>query len=674
ASPAAGWRFGGWTGNLTGILNPSSITITGNSAVTAVFVANQYTISASASEGGSISPSGITIVDNGGNQTYNITASFGYHIVSVTVNGTSVGVVNSYMVSNVTGDTTIAANFVLNAFAINSWAGPNGSIDPNGTVAVAYGETQLFAISPDVGFHIAEVLVDGVSIGAVTPYAFENVTSNHEISVTFEYNFHTIESNAGPNGTISPAGIVVADWNATQSYTITPDENYRIEDVIVDGVSVGAVSSYVFAQIKSDHNITASFALNVNFFINIISEYGSTTSSALVNAGDSHTVSVTESEGDASHRWICTGYSVDGGQIVAGASYTFANVRSNHTIAFNWQEQYYLNVVSPEGSATGSGWYDAGTTITVSVSSNPRTIGNGVRLVFIGWNGDASGMALTSNPIQVDGPKTATTDWTTEYQVTYAAQGNVLPLSAPQTEWVTSGEAAKGTFPTTLMNPAGNTRNILVNDNRPATITEATTITGAYKTEHLVVFIQNGLESDVKGTVATILEKTYDKIPNNIWIEAGHSVTFTYKSTVESTTRGKQYLLTSTNSTSPLTINEPITIQAYYEPQTSSNLNTILLAAVILSIPPLVAIPTFALRKRKRKITPIAIGGGSVSPGTVQTIEPGDDSTVFIITANPGYRIADVVIDNYLHLGAVRTYKFQNVTENHTISAIFYED
>ena len=52
-------------------------------------------------------------------------------------------------------------------------------------------------------------------------------------------------------------------------------------------------------------------------------------------------------------------------------------------------------------------------------------------------------------------------------------------------------------------------------------------------------------------------------------------------------------------------------------------------------------------------------------------IDSGGDSTVFIITANEGFRIADVVVDKAVHLGAVRTYKFVNVTRDHTISAVY---
>ena len=680
AIPASGWRFGGWTGNLTGSLNPCSITINGNNAITAIFVFNQYMITASAAAGGSITPAGTKIVDHGGGQTYNITASIGYYIIDVSVNGTSVGPVASYAVSNVTGDTTIAASFAMNPLTINSWAGSHGSINPNGTLAVAYGIDQTFTFSPDPGYHIANVVVDGTSVGAVVSYLFTNVTVNHNVSVSFEIDTYIITAIAGSHGTINPIGTVVVDWNATQTFAVTPDTNYYIVEVVVDGVLLGAVTSYTFAGVAVNHNITAEFAATtttIYYFINVTSSHGTPTPSAQINAGDSFTASVTNYEGDSSHRWICTGYSIDGNAPISGTNYTFTNVQANHTIAFNLQEQYYLTVISQDSSTTGTGWYNKGTTATVSVSSNTVDSNSSTRKIFAGWTVDATGTDTTSEPITIDGPKTATANWKIQYRVAYDTSGNVLPVAAPPTEWVNSGASTTGTFPTSVTNSDGNTRSVFAYDNRPTTIAEPMTITGTYKTQYLVKFSQNRVALDASIEVATILgePKMYLQFPHNIWIDRGGYVAFGYAATVESTDAGKKYILSSINCTSPLTINEPTTIQGNYEPETSSNLDTITLSAVLISIPLSFTIPILAWRRRKKEkiITPIAYPGGSISPSTAQTIERGGDSTVFIISAYSGYKIADVVIDNAVHLGAVRTHKFIDVNQSHTITAIFHK-
>lgn len=73
-------------------------------------------------------------------------------------------------------------------------------------------------------------------------------------------NIFTITASAGANGTISPSGVVSLYEGSTQTYNITPSANYQITDVLVDGVSVGAVSSYTFTNVTANHTISATFA------------------------------------------------------------------------------------------------------------------------------------------------------------------------------------------------------------------------------------------------------------------------------------------------------------------------------------------------------------------------------------------------------------------------------
>ena len=73
---------------------------------------------------------------------------------------------------------------------ITATADEHGKIDPAaGTVTVPKGENQTFKITPNEGYHINDVLVDGKSVGAVTEYKFENVTEAHKIHATFARNY-----------------------------------------------------------------------------------------------------------------------------------------------------------------------------------------------------------------------------------------------------------------------------------------------------------------------------------------------------------------------------------------------------------------------------------------------------------------------------------------------------
>ena len=64
----------------------------------------------------------------------------------------------------------------ISTSTITATAGINGSITPLGDVPVTQGADQTFTIIPDTGYHIADVLVDGSSVGGVSSYTFTNVT------------------------------------------------------------------------------------------------------------------------------------------------------------------------------------------------------------------------------------------------------------------------------------------------------------------------------------------------------------------------------------------------------------------------------------------------------------------------------------------------------------------
>ena len=70
-------------------------------------------------------------------------------------------------------------------YTITASAGEGGSITPAGEVSVKEGASQTFAIAAQEGYAIADVLVDGQSVGAVDSYTFENVTANHTIAALF---------------------------------------------------------------------------------------------------------------------------------------------------------------------------------------------------------------------------------------------------------------------------------------------------------------------------------------------------------------------------------------------------------------------------------------------------------------------------------------------------------
>lgn len=75
----------------------------------------------------------------------------------------------------------------------------------------------------------------------------------------------TIKASASAGGAISPSGNVSAFETVSKTFTITPNAGYTVKDVLVDGASVGAVTSYTFPNVSAEHTISASFAVDIPF-------------------------------------------------------------------------------------------------------------------------------------------------------------------------------------------------------------------------------------------------------------------------------------------------------------------------------------------------------------------------------------------------------------------------
>ena len=117
-------------------------------------------------------------------------------------------------------------------YTIKATAGTNGSISPSGWTSVRDGWDQTFTITPDKGYAVAKVLVDGKSVGSVKSYTFKNVTKDHTIEAIF------MKSNGNP-----ATGVFVdvaegsyyeeaVDWAVENGITTGTGNNYFTPDGI----------------------------------------------------------------------------------------------------------------------------------------------------------------------------------------------------------------------------------------------------------------------------------------------------------------------------------------------------------------------------------------------------------------------------------------------------------
>ena len=135
---------------------------------------------------------------------------------------------------------------------------------------VHYGTvSRNYPFAVDAG-NQTTVTVTGLPAGvtyyfAATAYDTAGTESAFSSEVTYTIppggvSAYAITSSAGANGSISPAGQVIVNAGASQSFTITPASGYKAAAVTLDGVSVGEVTSYTFSNVTANHTIAASFA------------------------------------------------------------------------------------------------------------------------------------------------------------------------------------------------------------------------------------------------------------------------------------------------------------------------------------------------------------------------------------------------------------------------------
>jgi hypothetical protein len=146
------------------------------------------------------------------------------------------------------------------------------------------------------------------------------------------------------------------------------------------------------------------------------------------------------------YAWVDT----TGGLTIAQSG-TITIASGGGSVVGNYGTQFYLTVDSPYGTTDGEGWYDAGTNAYAVVDPLIVPGDTGVQYVFTNWSDDASGTTSPSDPILMDGPKTATAVWKTQYYLTVLS--NPVDTGEQTGEgWYDAGDTATAT----TTNPDGN--------------------------------------------------------------------------------------------------------------------------------------------------------------------------------------------------------------------------
>ena len=233
--------------------------ITENHTISAEFERVYLTIEITCGGNGTVSPTGTHTIAQGEDFDVIIMPNTGYKIKQILINGKTIEPTTLYIFESVMENQTMAVEFERITFTITIIPGRNGTIAPNQVQTVEYGSSMTFTITPDTGYIIKNVYVNGHNKGQNSTCVIENITANQTISAEFEKQKFAVNIVCDIGGSVSPDSTIMLEYGQNKNFIIVPDEGYRIKDVLLDGTSVGCVSTYQLENVTGSHTLSATF-------------------------------------------------------------------------------------------------------------------------------------------------------------------------------------------------------------------------------------------------------------------------------------------------------------------------------------------------------------------------------------------------------------------------------
>lgn len=331
------------------------------------YIPSYYIINASCNDGGKITNIGAHSYIEYSTIEYTFTPNHKYKVKNVIIDGVSHGGIEKYTFTDLSSDHTIDVEFeyVPEVFIIQTSCGENGILSQMGEIKVNEATTFTLNIQPDYGYKIKEILVDGEIVEKSNVISIENIWENHTIDVSFEPKLiYTITSSCDDNSKIYPLGEVNVYEDDDQKFEISANSGYFLKGVQVDGIDVEynlLKTNYLFENVLENHTITVQTEkIEPKYYISsIASNHGNIEPSGInsFEFGEQVTYVFTPISGYKLNNII-----VDGKVIkLSNNTYTFYNIRGNHTITANFvidNKENTMNEVDSLGLALNYDVYD----------------------------------------------------------------------------------------------------------------------------------------------------------------------------------------------------------------------------------------------------------------------------------------------------------------------------
>ena len=333
-----------------GTLNTSTgevTNVTGNQTITANWTINQYTVSYTASTGGSVNPSSESVNWNLANIGTSATPSTGYSFVNYTIeSGTCNGTFSTStgICSSVREAITIRANFTINTYTVSYTASTGGSVTVSSRTVSHGGTSDAPGHTADTGYHLVEferTLGSGGSLNTSTG-AVTNVTGNQTIRANFAINQYTISYTAGTGGSITPSSRTVSHGGTAAAPSATASTGYDLSHF---SITVGGSNGILEIFTGEVLSVTGNLTVQANFSLKVYTITYNANSGTCNPGGEG----VTHGNGSVGSSCSRSGYTLSGYTVSVGScAGTFtpstgicSNVQQDMTIRANWTINTY---------------------------------------------------------------------------------------------------------------------------------------------------------------------------------------------------------------------------------------------------------------------------------------------------------------------------------------------
>ena len=375
ATASAGYQFVSWSGTTPGSTQCSGTStrlvispVTSDVSCRASFV-RTFTVQATATAGGSVSPATRTVVE-GGSAEINATPNVGYGFVNWTGSPQCSGTSTRLVISPVTSSVTCTANFAAVTYTVRATAGTGGSVSP-ATRTVGHGGSAQIDATPSAGYRFGSWSGSAQCTGTSTRLVISPVTSNVTCTANFAVATYTVRASATTGGTVSPATRTVS-YNGSAQIDATPSAGYRFVNWSGSAQCTGTSARLIVSPVRSDVSCTANFARNqVTVSFPVFPSGGGTVGTSWAPLGSCGASSCTFAVGSsvtltarANANYLFAGWSGCSSQVEPVLQ--LSNVTSNQTCTANFVRLHRVTYAA-DWPGSASAWVRFGTDCTGGV-------------------------------------------------------------------------------------------------------------------------------------------------------------------------------------------------------------------------------------------------------------------------------------------------------------------